>query len=427
MRRTLLAIPLLLLLAACGGGADPAAVAPTGASTATVATAASSATAATVAVTPTIAPPLVSADVPLTGPIIAFTTEDGYEDTSLGLFDTATGAYRDLHSTLGIAPGTASWFDGGCGLYVDGRLFDLRGNLVWTPDEAAEVGGAQGTQLSPDRAWLAHVVESGVAADGAPARRDVEVVRLSPPFERFLLTGNGGGHPAALLWPVATGADVTWLLYTDFDAEGILQVYRADPAGGGREQLTAHSAPLTQINALALSPDGRRLAYGVRNVVVPQQPYTYDEADEGWVGIVDLTSGEARQVRLPKLAGVELGRGLVWDAAGERLLVVGDSLPVADDDPLHGRQVHWLAAGGAVERSFYQAEAPSGQMGWVSPLGDIDTLLFSSGADTYRYEAGTLRRLEGAERPPLGMELGRRPVGVLPGVVGFVGVGACGP
>ena len=84
-----------------------------------------------------------------------------------------------------------------------------------------------------------------------------------------MLTGNGGGHPAALLW-----ADATWLLYTDFDAAGIRQLYRADPAGGGREQLTAHTEPLGQINALALSPDGRRLAYGVRNVVVPQQPYT---------------------------------------------------------------------------------------------------------------------------------------------------------
>ena len=35
-------------------------------------------------------------------------------------------------------------------------------------------------------------------------------------------------------------------------------------------------------------------------------------------------------------------------------------------------------------------------------------------------------RLEGAERPPLGMEVGRRPVGVLPAVVGFAGEAACG-
>ena len=342
---------VLLLLAACGGAAAPVATGPTDAATAVIGVAtpavAEPVESEPLTATPTDTLPPVSADAPLTGPIIAFTVEDSYEDTYLGLFDTATGAYRDLPSTLGIAPGTASWFDGGCGLYVDGRLFDLRGNLVWTPDPAADVADAHGSQLSPDRAWLAHVVESGATADGSPARRDVELVRLSAPFERFLLTGNGGGHPAALVW-----ADATWLLYTDADAEGILQLYRAAPDGGGREQLTSHTELLDQINALAVSPDGRRLAYGVRNVVVPQQPYTYNEADEGWVGIVELDGSAARQVRLPKLAGVELGRGLVWDAAGARLLVVGDSLPVGDDDPLHGRQVHWLTADGTVDGPF---------------------------------------------------------------------------
>jgi hypothetical protein len=301
-----------------------------------------------------------------------------------------------LPSTLGIAPGTASWFGGGCGLYVDGRLFDLRGNLVWTPDPAADVADAHGSQLSPDRTWLAHVVESGATADGGPARRDVEVVHLSAPFERFLLTANGGGHPAALLW-----ADATWLLYTDADAAGILQLYRAAPDGGGREQLTSHTEPLDQINALAVSPDGRRLAYGVRNVIVPQQPYTYNEADEGWVGLVELDGSAA-----PASATAEAGRGGVGARAGVgrgRRAAAGRRRQPARGRrrPAARRQVHWLTADGTVERSFYQADAPSGQIGWVSPLSDIDTLLFSSGADTYRYEAGAVRRLEGAERPPL--------------------------
>ncbi len=372
------------------------------------------------AVTPTSAPPVVAPDAPLTSPVIAFTVEDSYQDMYLGLFDTATGAFRDLLGTVGVAPGTASWFGGGCGLYADGRLFDLRGNVVWTPDEATEVSDARDSRLSPDRAWLAHVVESGAAADGRPTRRDVEVVRLSPPFERFLLTANGGGHPAALLW-----ADTTWLLYTDFDAQGILQVYRADPAGGGREQMTAHTASLGQINALALSPDGRRLAYGVVNLLNSPRPYAYDSADEGWVGILDLEGSASVRVSLPMLGAVETGRGLVWDMAGERLLVIGDSLPIAHDDPLAGRQIHWLAADGTVERSFRQTDAPGGQMGWVSPLDTIDTLMLSSNADHYRYENGALRRLEGAAVPPLGTAAGRRPVGVLPAVIGFGGEAAC--
>ena len=184
IRRSVGSILLLFLLAACGDAADPVTVAPTDATTSAVAPI-STATEPP-ATTPTAALPPVSADAPLTGPIIAFTVEDGYEDTYLGLFDTATGAFRDLPSTLGVAPGTVSWFDDGCGLYVNGTLFDLRGNIVWTADAAANVTGLQGTHLSPDRAWLAHVVESGVATDGRPAQRDVEVVRLSAPFEHFI-------------------------------------------------------------------------------------------------------------------------------------------------------------------------------------------------------------------------------------------------
>ena len=96
MRITLAFVALVLLLGACGGSAEPAVVVPTGAATAALAT---SATVTTAAVLPTSAPPAVSSDAPLTGPVIAFTVEDSYEDTSLGLFDTATGVYRDLPST----------------------------------------------------------------------------------------------------------------------------------------------------------------------------------------------------------------------------------------------------------------------------------------------------------------------------------------
>ena len=129
---------------------------------------------------------------------------------------------------------------------------------------------------------------------------------------------------------------------------------------------------------------------------------------------------------LSRLAGVEFGQGLVWSGDGTRLLAVGDSLPLAAGDPLAGRQVHWLTADGAIERSFYQADAPAGQLGWVSPLGDIDSLIFSSGAGIYRYDDGQVRLLEGEERPPIG-DVGRRPVGMLPAWLGFAGEGACQP
>lgn len=362
------------------------------------------------------APPVASES--LAGPIIGLNLENTYEEYYLALFDVGTNTFRELSATIGLVmPYAARWFDGGCLIYADGRLLDLQGQFVWSaPDEVlAQTVDWHNSFLSPDRAWVATVVDDAGA-------RHVEVIRLSAPFDRVRLTEGGGGHPGAVLW--TTDEDGLWLLFSDYDADGVLQVFRAHPDGAGREQLTAHAASPALIVALALSPDGRRLAYGARNLAVPSPPYTYRAEDEGWVGIVDLATGEARRVALPGLAGVEFGQGLVWSGEGTRLLAVGDSLPLAAGDPLAGRQVHWLTADGAIERSFYQADAPAGQLGWVSPLGDIDSLMFSSSADFYRYDDGQVRLLEGEERPPIG-DMGRRPVGMLPAWLGFAGEGAC--
>jgi len=431
---TALVALLVLALAACGGAAgqdEPAATATTAPTAAvSIVTPEASAVAPPTPATPATAVPtpaltIATPEAPpvasdtLAGPVIGLNLENTNEDYYLALFDAGTNTFRELGATTALVmPYAAHWFDGGCLIYAEGRLFDLHGQLVWSlPDEVlAQPGDWHNSFLSPDRAWVATVI------DAAEGERHVEVIRLSAPFDRLRLTEGGGGHPGAVLWAAAD--DGLWLFFSDYDSDGILQVFRAHPDGAGREQLTAHAASPALIGALALSPDGRRLAYGARNLAVPSYPYTYRAEDEGWVGIVDLATGETRRVALPRLAGVELGQGLVWSGDSTRLLAVGDSLPVDAGDPLAGRQVHWLTADGAIEHSFYQADMPSGQLGWVSPLGDIDSLMFSSSADIYRYDAGEVRRLEGEERPPIG-DVGRRPVGVLPAWVGFAGEGAC--
>ncbi len=408
---------LAMALAACNGAATTGETTTTSVPTTTTTAAPATAAATTAVVLNTPEAPPVASDT-LAGPIIGLNLENTYEEYYLALFDVSTNTFRELTPTIGlIMPYAARWFDGGCLIYADGRLLDLHGEFVWSvPDEVlAQTVDWHNSFLSPDRAWLATVVDDAGA-------RHVEVIRLSAPFDRVRLTEGGGGHPGAVLW--AAAEDGLWLFFSDSDSGGILQVFRAHPDGTGREQLTAHAASPALIVALALSPDGRRLAYGARNLAVPLPPYTYRVEDEGWVGIVDLATGEARRVALPGLAGVELGQGLVWSGDSTRLLAVGDSLPLATGDPLAGRQVHWLTADGAIERSFYQAGAPAGQLGWVSPLGDIDSLLFSSSADIYRYDAGQVRRLEGEERPPIG-DVGRRPVGMLPAWVGFAGEETC--
>lgn len=430
-RITLATLVFVLALAACGG--------PTGGATggeseiapddmATVASASQPPTAtpavpgamATVAALPPVAP-----DTPLAGPLIGFYIEgssQGVEEVFFSVFDAGTRAFRGFQNAH-VNANEAQWFGDGCFIYADGQLFNLKGEVVWSvpPEAGDEAIDRHNSRLAPGRDWLAVLSYSGEETATGPQFVDVDAVQMSAPFARVRLTERGGGSAGALLW----SPDGTWLYTSDYDAGGILQVYRRHPDGRGGEQLTAHDAPLGQINALALSPDGERLAYAVRNLLTASQPYTYDAADEGWVGIVDLTTGASRQSRLSDLGAVESGRGLVWDANGERLLVVGDSLPVAADDPRAGRQVSWLTADGRIERSFRQADAPTRQLGWITPLGDIDTLLFSSSNAVYRYENGAVRQARPEETPPVGVELGRRTVGVLPATLAFAGEAAC--
>jgi len=418
-------LALVVALAACGGGggstgnAADVTAAPDAIQFPT-ATAARPGAMETVAALPVVAP-----DTPLTGPVIGFYIEDSYqgiEEVVFAVFDAGTRVYRQFQSA-DVSANEAQWFDDGCFIYSDGQLFDLKGQTVWSMPAGAggETLDLHNSRLAPGRDWLAVVSYSGETTATGPQFVDVDAVQMVAPFARVRLTERGGGSPGALLW----SPDGAWLYTSDYDAGGIPQVYRRHPNGRGSEQLTSHDAPIGQINALALSPDGTRLAYGIRNLLSSPRPYSYDRADEGWVGIVDLSSGATRQIQLPKLGAVESGRGLVWDAAGERLLVIGDSLPVAEGDPLAGRQVLWLTAGGEVERAFHQADAPGRQLGWITPLGDIDTLLFSSSNAIYRYEAGAVRQASPEETPPVGVELGRRTVGVLAATVVFPGEAAC--
>lgn len=366
-----------------------------------------------------------SADEPLTGPLVGFYVEDTHEDVYFAIFDAATGALRLLDGNLSISLGEAQWFDGGCRLFVHGQLLDLRGLAQWSvPPEAAEkIEAIHTARLSPDRLHLAYVAASGAQTGAAAPAADVEVIALSPPFAVARLTTRGGGEPRALAW----SADGAWLYFTDYDAGGVLQVFHAAPDGSSSQQVTAHAEPLGAINDLALSPDGRYLAYSVQNLLAVVHPYTYEPADAGWVGIVDLTAGTSIAVRPAKFGSAEPGGGLVWDTAGDNLLVIGDSLPVAGDDPAAGRQAHWVTPTGEVTRSLVAAGSPDGHMGWIAPLGDIDTLLVNGREGFYVYAGGEFRRAAGAEAPPVGVETGLRPIGILPAPLGFPGEAACGP
>lgn len=426
------AVLLAVLLAACGGREapalppDPSSVAPA-TPAATLPSTAPAATATTrppIAPTATAAAPVITAPAGgtlMTGPLVGFYIEDTYEDLYLSIYDAGTGAFRVIQSATPIYIDEAQWFDGGCRLFVHGQVTDLYGAVEWSlpPEAAARAGHVNTARLSPGRGYVAHAV-AGEQGDAA----DIEIISLSPPYDSVRLTSGNGVR--AFVW----SADEAWLYHTGYDASGVLQVYRASPDGATQEQLTAHGADsgVNAITGLSLSPDERYLAYSVQNLLQPSHPYTYQPVDEGWIGIIDLATGASAAVRPAKFGSAEAGRGLVWDAAGENLLIIGDSLPIAAGDPDAGRRLLWVTPAGDVTRALATADGPEGaggHMGWVVPLGDINTLLVSVLNDTYLYENGAFRLLDAAEAPPLGIELGRRPFAVFPAPIGFPGEAAC--
>jgi hypothetical protein len=407
----ILAALLFLALAACDQGAPRSSADLPSALPATQPSGVSPALA-------TIPPP----DAPLAGPLVGFYIEDSYEDVYFSLYDAGTGAFRVVQSATPIYLGEAQWFDDGCRLFVHGQLTDLHGIVQWSvpPEAVQQIEHITSASLSPERRFIAHIV-TGEQENTT----DVAIITLSPPYDAVRLA-TGGGGPRALAW----SADGNWLYHTEYDAAGVMQVFRASPNGTTNEQLTNHSGRVGAITTLSPSPDGRYLAYSVQNLFQPGQPYVYQPTDEGWIGIVDLAAGTSAAVRPPKFGSAEAGRGLVWDAAGERLLIIGDSLPVGEDDPDAGRRLLWVTAAGEVTKAMSTADGPGGaegHIGWVAPLGSIDTLLVNVLNDYYRYDGDTFQRLDTSQAPPLGMELGRRPIAVLPAPIQFPGEAACTP
>lgn len=377
---------------------------------------------ATVAATPA-APPLP--DAPLAGPLVGLFIEDLYEDVYLSIFDAETGGFRVLDGGVSVYLGEAQWFDGGCRLFIHGQLTDLHGVPQWSIPEqvAAQIDSHEISRLSPGRNWLVHVVPQGIATGQGAAAADVEVISLVEPYTTVRLTERGGGDTRALAW----SEDEAWVYYTDRDENGILQVYRAAPDGTAREQLTRHQDSPGLVSSLAPSPGGRYLAYGVRNLLGSVHPYTYQPADEGWVGVIELATGESIEVRPEKLLSAVPETGIVWDESGENFVIIGDSLPVGDDDPLAGRQVHWVTAAGDVIRFVYSADGPGGHIGWIVPLGGIDRLLVNVQDELYILQDGQFSPLAAGKSPRVGAAIGRRVIGVVPAPIGFPGEERCDP
>lgn len=371
--------------------------------------------------TTTAAPPPTAAPEPrpLVGPLALLIIE---EPQSLAMraviYDFGANSARDLPLPES-RPSAARWLGDGCELYIGGTVYNLQGAAVWqAPPAVREAqGGLYVEQLSPGKQWLAAPVFSGAQTYDSTEFVDVETVSLTPPFATFRLTQRGGAAVEGIVW----SPDEQWVYFSDYDAGGLLQVFRASPDGQSSEQLTGHAGTLGRVTRMALSPDGSRLAYSVVNLAT-QLPAEVVASDEGWIGVVDVEARTAAQFRIPHLLDAQ---ALWWNAAGDELLVLGQSLP---NGPSLGqsKQLHWIRVAEATTpiRSLDQADA-RGAIGWVMPLAaDMRTLFVQSGGGAYLLQDAAFSP-HPAKRLFEAIESSGRIIDFIPGPASFPGEAAC--
>ena len=369
----------------------------------------------------TATPAATALPISLIGPLALLISEpaQNVETQEAAIFDLGTASIRPL-AIQQERLFALQWLDDGCELYLNGNVYDLNGNLIWQVPSPVrdELGSLYTDQLSPEKNWLAYSVFSGAQTYDSTEFVDVAVISLSPPFASYRLTQHGGAEVEAFVW----SADEKWLYYSDYDANGTLQVFRSTPDGQTQEQLTAHEGLLSQVDTMALSADGRHLAYGVTNLLFASMPYDYWESDEGWIGIIDLDSRAAMTVRLPKFGGAY---ALWWSADGDRLLVFGDSLPTGAGAP-SGAQLHWIQVGQSEVpwRSIYQSQTPGNSISWVLPASDLETVFLQTPIGTFLLQEGEFTPFEGAALLEEAQSYGRI-IDFIAGPTTFRGEAAC--
>lgn len=330
--------------------------------------------------TPSLTPsPSATEDVtfdtnPMVGPLVGFVIEDLTGSWFLLVFDVGTSRFRTLKSDVASSATTIKWLRRGCEIDIGGSVIDLQGNLVWQlpeiqwddllPEDAWGIGE---TWLSPEKEWLAYSVLAGDQTFFDAEFVDIGTYRLDGSRASVLLSQRGGAKKAA--W----SPDGQWLAFSDYDDQGVLQVYRAAPDGTLIQQLTSHNEPLSSIGYLVWSPSSQRVAYAVKAT-------DHDEGDTGWVGIISTADMSAVSIAPDDFSGVR-GTALFWSADGTRIMFAGRS---PEHDSPTAMRIYWadVDTGGVLD-SFPAADTPAGAIELVFAAGSIDRVLFSGGGGLY--------------------------------------------
>jgi WD40 repeat protein len=223
--------------------------------------------------TPTSVHDVISTNTPI--PIIGTPLLTEYLDGKIIILASFTDGpfyVEDVSTGIGrlLIPEEAirilDWGGNGCTLVVnwgdDIAEIDLRGNLLQVLFNADMIPTRDGATsiaiLSPDREWVYYLVGTGEYEDGPGTESyyeysDLETISVDGEEGPYRLSFRGGA------WRVAWSSDGQHLAFSDYDDNGIQQLFVTFRDGSNRQQLTYNTEPV-KIMGILWSPDGERIS-----------------------------------------------------------------------------------------------------------------------------------------------------------------------
>ena len=110
--------------------------------------------------------------------------------------------------------------------------------------------------LSPTGQYVSYSVYSGELYYDSAQYQDVEIVTLEHPDNPIRLTAHGGAWNGGGAW----SPDGSLIAYTDYDEQGVSQVYTTRLEDLTQQLLTDFRTPGLRAGGLSWSPDGDRIA-----------------------------------------------------------------------------------------------------------------------------------------------------------------------
>jgi hypothetical protein len=161
---------------------------------------------------------------------------------------------------------------------------------------------------SLSKRYISYVVYSGQQFYDFAQYQDVEVVQANQQEKAIRLTERGGAWKEGGAWS-PKGDQIA---YTDYDEQGILQVYLSDLTKNTRRGLTHFTNTNHKPGPIYWSPTGGEIAVFMGE--------TQDSFNEAWVIAVPAGTVSA----IPKPVGVTgFGGTLWWSETGDKILLTG--------------------------------------------------------------------------------------------------------